>query len=300
MRLRSLASTRRRRPLRTISVLPTLVTAGNLLAGVLALSYILDAAALEDVAAQDRLWVKAAWLIFLGMFCDAMDGRIARLTRSTSPFGAELDSLADVVTFGVVPAILAKAFLTATFPSVAPKLLLALVVVYVVGAALRLARYNAETLRTSAHAGPQVTMVFRGLPSPAAGGVVACLVLLRHEYGLLSLDWGVLIATPLLGLLMVSRLPYPHILNTYLEGNRPISVVVFMALTVFLLIAFTVETMTAAFLTYAVSGPALLLLARVTGGPKWVLREDDDEAVLEETEDEAPPTPTPGVREGGR
>lgn len=270
--------------LRTISVLPTLVTMGNLLAGVLALSYLQDAAAVEGDA-RAALWNKAAWLIFLGMFCDVLDGRVARLTKSTSAFGAQIDSLADVVTFGVVPAMLAKSLLTASFDMITPRLLLALGLVYVVGAALRLARYNVESTRIDPDGASHVTLVFRGLPTPAAAGVVASLVLLRHEYHLLSLDWAVLLATPLLGLLMTSRLPYPHLVNRFLEGKRPISTVMLLVVTVFLAVTHLLETVAAAFVIYALSGIVLYAIARVTGLPRWALMEDTDEVEEDDVEE---------------
>jgi len=290
----------RRRPiLRTVSVLPTLITMGNLLAGALALSYLQDAsAAVGDE--QMRLWDKAAWMIFLGMFCDALDGRVARLTRTTSAFGAQIDSLADVVTFGVTPAMLAKSLLTSTFPMVSPRLLIALSVLYFVGAALRLARYNVETARVSPEGAGHVTRVFRGLPSPAAAGVVASLVLLRHEYQLLSLDWAVLLATPLLGLLMTTRLPYVHLLNRFLDGKRPMTTVALLVVTVLLVVTYFLETIAAAFLAYAVSGPLLGAVARFTGRPRWVLREDTDETVDEEDDDEPPASAEPAERVGTR
>ena len=292
MRLRpSTRRTRRRPVLRTVSVLPTLVTMGNLLAGVLALSYLQDAASVEGEA-QAALWDKAAWMIFLGMFCDALDGRVARLTRSTSAFGAQIDSLADVVTFGVVPAMIAKSLLTQTFPMMSPKLLLALALVYVVGAALRLARYNVESTRTDPDGASHVTLVFRGLPSPAAAGVVASLVLLRHEYQLLSLDWAVLLGTPLLGLLMTSRLPYPHLINRFLEGNRPMTTVALLVVTVFLGVIHLLETVTAAFVLYALSGIVLYVLARGTGFPRWALREETDE--VEDVDDDEAEDGEPG------
>jgi len=283
MRLRPSAFRKRRPVLRTISVLPTLVTMGNLLAGVLALSYLQDAASV-DGDARAALWDKAAWMIFVGMVCDVLDGRVARLTKSTSAFGAQIDSLADVVTFGVVPAMLGKSLLTVTFPMITPRLLLALALVYVVGAALRLARYNVESTRIDPDGASHVTLVFRGLPTPAAAGVVASLVLLRHEYQLLSLDWAVLLGTPLLGLLMTSRLPYPHLVNRFLEGKRPMSTVMLLVVTVFLAVTHLLETVTAAFVLYALSGIVLYVVARGTGVPRWALREETDE--VEEVEDE--------------
>src|SRR5687768_5765026 len=105
----SLAEGRRRRPrLLVLQVLPTLVTLGNVLAGFLALSYAVDAWRELDPVARERLWTYAAWAVVLGMVCDALDGRVARLTGAASSFGAELDSLADMITFGVAPALLAK------------------------------------------------------------------------------------------------------------------------------------------------------------------------------------------------
>jgi CDP-diacylglycerol--serine O-phosphatidyltransferase len=290
MRLRPFPASRRT-AVRAVQVLPTVVTAGNLLAGLLAISYLQDAAATTDLATQERLWMKASWMVFLGMFCDGLDGRIARLTRSSSAFGAQLDSLADVVTFGVTPALLMKTLVVATFPMVAPKLVVVLAAVYVLGAALRLARYNVESARTSAVGEEHVTMVFRGIPSPAAAGVIASLVLLRHEYALHGLDWAVLLAAPLLGVLMVSRLPYAHLVNRWLDGARPFSTVVLIALTVFLSILYFHETITAAFVLYAASGPVVLALARLTGAPRWAIREEEDEQEVAEGEVEEPRPP---------
>jgi CDP-diacylglycerol--serine O-phosphatidyltransferase len=289
MRLRPLPRRRRGQPLLTIQVLPTLVTLGNLLAGVLALAYLEDSMGATDPAVRDGLWSKAAWLVFLGMFCDALDGRIARLTRTTSPFGAQLDSLADVVTFGLVPAFLSKTMLSVTFPSVSPRLLLALSVVYVGGAALRLARYNVESARVSPGGAPHVTLVFRGMPSPAAAGLLASVVLLRLEYALPALGVVLAFLTPVVGLLMVSRLPYPHVLNRWLEGRRGIPAMVLLAVTLFLVLAFFLETIAAVFVAYALSGPVLFALARLTGRPRWALFEEDDEADLGDVEDDEAP-----------
>ena len=274
---------RLRRPrLQTILVLPTLITTGNLLCGVVALTKLQQAAAVSEMSGQVALGVAAAWLIFVGMFCDALDGRIARLTNSTSAFGAQLDSLADVVTFGVTPALLSRTLLAATFPDLHPRLLTALVVLYVVGAALRLARYNVESARVSEEAQGHVTMVFRGLPSPAAAGVIASLVLLHGEYAVPYIDWTLLLVTPLLGLLMISRFPYPHVANRFLEGQRALVSVVFLVVTIFVAVNFFHETIAVAFLVYAASGIVLYGVARVTGRPTWVFREDEDEAALTE------------------
>jgi len=292
MRLRPIPSEtakprrRRRRRLVTIQVVPTLITAGNLIMGVLAVAYLVDAAATPVRA--EALFVRAAWLIFFGMFLDTLDGRIARMTGTTSDFGAQLDSLADVVTFGVAPALLAKSLLAAAFPALSGKLIFSLCLVYVLGAALRLARYNVESERTSSAGAVHVTRVFRGLPSPAAAGVIASMVLLRHEFAVhQSVDWAVLFFTPLLGMLMVSRMPYSHLMNRYFDAGRaqPLIVVV-LALLVYLVVAHFIETVSGIFLLYAFSGPVLTLSNRLIGWPAWVVHEEEDE-------EELPPDRTP-------
>ncbi len=243
MRLRPIPSKqpgRRRRVLRTVQVLPTLMTAGNLMVGVLACAYMIDAGAFVAEPARqglaEDLFTKAAWLIFIGMLLDGLDGRVARMTNSTSAFGAQLDSLADVVTFGVAPALIAKTVLGTAFPEIPPRLLFVVCLVYVVGAAMRLARYNVESERLSREGAQHVTNVFRGLPSPAAAGVLASLLLLRDKYatlgGLESIEWGLLAATPLLGVLMISRMPFSHVMNRYFDRRRagPLTVVILLVL----------------------------------------------------------------------
>ena len=178
-----------------------------------------------------------AYLIVLAMVFDALDGRLARIARHTTEFGAQLDSIADVVSFGVAPVLL---LLTLLLPlavaadggePVVSKLewRLGLLgsLVYVSCAAIRLARYNAENIKEEA-AQPR----FRGLPAPgAAAAVVAMLVL--HEDLVFSqtswfgIDWaGVVrrllgVAAFLLGMLMVSRLDYVHVFNQYVHREHP-------------------------------------------------------------------------------
>lgn len=274
MRLRS----SHRPVLRTVSVLPTLVTAGNLLAGTLALLYLLDASGQTDPARRDALWAWAAGLVFIGLLCDGLDGSIARLMRSASEFGAQLDSLADVVTFGVVPAVLARSVLVTDGHWFGRRPVTLLVVMYVVAGAIRLARYNVESARLSAEGPGHVTLVFRGLPSPAAAGVIASLVLLRYEHQVPGVDIALLVALPVLALLMVSRLPYAHFVNRVLEGSRPVYTVVLLVVVIFLFVTYFHETIAAVFGLYALSGMILYALARLTGRPKWVLREEHDEA----------------------
>ena len=276
---------RRRRPrLIAVQVLPTLITLGNVLAGFLALSYAVDAWGKPiDSVAREALWVKAAWVIFLGMLCDALDGRVARLTGAESVFGAELDSLADMVTFGVAPALLAKSVAQDTFAQLHPQFATLLAMIYVLGAALRLARYNVESNRVSAPG--HVTKVFRGLPSPGAAGVVASVVLLRHEYGighgvaLLAdpLVYALAAGLPLLGLLMISRFAFPHVMNRYLGGARSPLAIVLLLLAVVVVVEQPHASLAAIFVGYAMSGPIFTLSGRMFGRPRWAVVEDEDE-----------------------
>jgi CDP-diacylglycerol--serine O-phosphatidyltransferase len=291
--LTPLPPARRRRPrILSISVLPTLLTAGNALAGVVALSYLMDA--WGQPAGSDRrehYWVMAAWMVGLGMLCDLLDGRVARLTGSASAFGAELDSLADVITFGVTPALLAKSLISEYF-HVHPKWAVALVAVYAIGAALRLARYNVESARTE-HPG-HVTRVFRGLPTPGAAGVIAALVLLRNEFNLHWLDWGFLVGAPVLGLLMVSRFPYPHLVNQWLSGRQSPVALVLLVPTLYVAIQYPEATLAALCVGYALSGPFFFLTGLLLGRPRWATDEEADE---EEDDEAAPPDALDGAED---
>lgn len=236
----------RMRRLKTLPLLPTLLTAGNLACGITA---ILCAAHHDPIEHPTMLWV-GALMIFAAMVCDMFDGKVARLTKQDGPFGAELDSLADVVSFGVAPAMLVHRLVLGHSGVFDPgqRILWFLTIFYPVMAAIRLARYNVEHSGPGAAAGGSE---FRGIPSPGAAAAVCALVLLhQREYALLgspfaityqgllpSLDWyrwlllGVTVAC---ALLMVSTIRYPHI-GSMLFGRMSFrKVIVLMALVVLL------------------------------------------------------------------
>lgn len=242
-RLEDYPPLRRRRGLRRLKevpVAPSLVTLGNLFFGFLAIAKIADALHLAQPGAPFatvvELFHTATILIFVAMVLDAVDGRVARLTGQTSAFGAQLDSLCDMVTFGLAPAFLAKVLVdwhaqvdANSLLPLSPKLFYSAAAVYVLCAALRLARFNVETGEDAEdHA------EFKGLPTPGAAAVVCSLVALfcthndpGSELGRLvfgdQIDWivrampGVLV---LLGLLMVSRVPFPHALHTIVQKRH--------------------------------------------------------------------------------
>ena len=255
---------RKRRGLR-LSMFPTMLTLGNLVCGVLAISYVADSAALfatgDAPKGSDRI-VHAGWMILLGMVFDGLDGRVARLTRSTTNFGGALDSLSDLVTFGVAPALIAKTIAERALG--APDARMAFVITaafFAVCAALRLARYNAE------HDEPdQAVQHFNGLPTPGAAGVIAGIAMVHASIlarwpmddatrsvwaGVLM--FGVLIG---LGLAMVSRVPYMHFANRFLSGRKPIGSIALLVLVIALILQFEFTYVAAGFfLAYALSGP---------------------------------------------
>jgi len=159
-----------------IYLLPNLMTAGNLCFGFTATLKILEGALLEassPVEATQSFHI-AIWCILGACFCDLLDGRLARLGGTDSPFGREFDSLADVVSFGVAPALMvSRVVLHDT-----PKLGWIVASIYLVCGALRLARFNCLAAADSVKANKE----FRGFPIPAAAGLVASLTLFIVSY----------------------------------------------------------------------------------------------------------------------
>ncbi|MDA1165726.1 MAG: CDP-diacylglycerol--serine O-phosphatidyltransferase [Planctomycetota bacterium] len=216
---------------RAFAVLPTLLTLGNALCGFAAITYAARLG-IEDVQAGDSHLLYASMCIFAGMVFDALDGRAARWANQSSEFGAQLDSLCDVVTFGVAPAFLMRQF---SLQSVLhPRILWVIAGLYVACAILRLARFTIETDEEDSHD------FFSGLPSPAAAGAVASFPVAMYGLGKLTvpsenvsvfarqiatwLEPAFLEVLPLITLavacLMVSRIRYSHVFNQLFSGKR--------------------------------------------------------------------------------
>jgi CDP-diacylglycerol--serine O-phosphatidyltransferase len=272
--------------LRTISTLPTLLTLGNLLCGFAAVHFCLRAMGgsgltqrLVAATAMDPLPERvlpsflsiAATFIFLGLLMDALDGSVARWTKRASDFGGQLDSLADVVTFGIAPAIMIVAVLQ-TKPEMAGRTgplsgdllgraMWVMVATYVACAALRLARFNVEHATSSAG-----HTAFHGLPSPGAAVVVASLMLL-HEHVRPAIRPYLAETLPFvalaMGLLMVSRVRYVHLANTYLRGRRPFGQVVALVFVLGLFWWYKELTLAVVVCAYALSGPLLAIVGRL-------------------------------------
>ncbi len=269
------------RHLPPMSVMPTLCTLGNLVAGFAAIHY----ASKPDDFVGPWGWSAltfAGALIFLGMLLDAVEGWIARLMRSKSEDGAQLDSLEDAVTFGVAPAYmmlrlverhLTDAGVTIIGPEADDalgKVIWAVAVVYVCCAALRLARFNVETGPSRIERGSS----FRGLPSPGAAGAVVSIIIL-HQHLVVgpfagdvpaAFARGATLGVPLITLFcavsMVSSIPYAHVTNRYIYGARSFGYVVRVVVSLALAVVWPQETLAILFSLYALSGPVQWILAR--------------------------------------
>jgi CDP-diacylglycerol--serine O-phosphatidyltransferase len=218
-----------------IYLLPNLLTTAGLFSGFYAV-----------VASMNGHFEAAAVAIFIAMIFDGLDGRVARMTNTQSEFGAEYDSMADMVSFGMAPALVAYNWGLSGLGKIG----WLAAFIYVAGAALRLARFNTQI-------GIADKRYFQGLASPAAAALVAGLVWVGGEYDVNGDDYGVVVAlvTSLAGLLMVSNFKYNSFKEVNWHGKVP-----FVALLLIMLIFVVVATEPAlvlfvVFALYALAGP---------------------------------------------
>lgn len=226
---------------RGIYLLPNLMTTGALFAGFYAV-----------IAGIQGNFEQGAIAIFVAMILDGLDGRIARMTNSCSAFGAEYDSLADMISFGLAPALLVFQWALVDFG----KLGWLVAFIYTVAAALRLARFNTQV-------GIADKRYFQGLPSPAAAALLAGLIWLvesnQIEFALTPMI--ALVLTLFAGIMMVSNTRFSSFKELNLKDKVP-----FVTLLVVVLI-FVIITIKPAmflfliFLVYAFSGPVLTLIS---------------------------------------
>jgi len=266
------ARTGRRRHLREIPILPSMLTLGNLFCGFLSMAYTTDALSLlaaDDEAGAVARIGQAGLIIFLAMVFDALDGKVARITGQISKFGGELDSLADMVTFGVAPAFMTKVLAEEFFGLQVPRLALAFCGVYFVCAALRLARYNAEMDSESDTGTPD----FQGLPTPGAAGLIAGVTVVYSQFrddweGARILIGALPFLAPVLGLLMFSRIRYPHVMNRMFRDPKPLKYLALLGsvgVVVIVTQSFAVA-LSGLLLVYVLSGPVIFIGRLVTGG----------------------------------
>jgi CDP-diacylglycerol--serine O-phosphatidyltransferase len=267
-------------PVKRLTILPTTLTLGNGVCGFLAV-VCASRIGSPDAGGVDPYFAWSGWLILAAMIFDALDGYAARLSRTTSQFGAELDSLCDAVSFGVAPAFLLLR-LCASYepvPLLAPALY-AIAILYLVCVVLRLARFNIENSTETVS-----SKRFRGLPSPGAAACLASLAILYGELPgrlatlfadadpdliRLTVQRLVEVVAPLgavvVALLMVSRLPYPHLTKQLIRGRRHFGhVVQLLLMLVVTLLVRDVAVVLFCWL-YAVGTPLRYLLGRALPG----------------------------------
>lgn len=252
---------------RRAQLLPNLITLGNAFCGVLALSKAIDAltlSAAEPIVFYEKMET-ACFLVFLGMVFDALDGLVARMTGGGSEFGAQLDSFSDALTFGVVPAMLAKVLIEHESSGGNARLHFLAAATFSLMAIVRLVRFNLDPAPRAVQREDEVK-TFQGLPSPAAAGTVAAtiwlyLILRRPELeieegtptwlhrqlvGMRAVDWTLVLdwvpsllvcLLPVLGLLMVSNLRYVHGISYLTRGGQHVTLVAFVFVVVLLYIA---------------------------------------------------------------
>jgi CDP-diacylglycerol--serine O-phosphatidyltransferase len=221
---------------RGVYVLPNLLTTACLCSGFYAI-----------IAALQGKYAIAAIAIFVAFIFDGVDGRVARLTRTTSRFGVEYDSLADIVAFGVAPAILA--FSWALEPWGRLGWLAAFL--YVACGALRLARFNVQVDTAEPR-------VFRGLPIPMAASVIASTYLLYRHLGVEpeTRHISLLLMTYALALLMVSRIPYPSFKKVDIFRRKPFSTLVVLVVTLVVVLTKPEIMLFGLSVVYLILGPA--------------------------------------------
>lgn len=273
---RSLLRTVRRQRLKYITILPSLITLINGACGFAAIVFASQVgqtglpAGLHVYHHQFPFFSMACYMIFFAMLADMLDGHLARISQSTSSFGGQLDSLCDVISFGIAPAFLMLRVVEngVTFSNPALdvfvyRFLWLTAAIYIGCAAIRLARFNVENEEDEAN-----HMSFSGLPTPAAAGVITSLIILNqdivkkieesqtffsymgHNIIIAALPFVVLAVS----VLMVSRIRYPHILNQYLRGRKPFAYFIrVIAFIVIIMFSFEVA-LVLVFCSFAASG----------------------------------------------
>ncbi|GHT92967.1 phosphatidyltransferase [Betaproteobacteria bacterium] len=225
---------------RGIYILPNLFTTAALFFGFFAI-----------VQAMQGDFEKAAAAIFISMVLDGLDGRVARLTHTQSAFGAEYDSLADMVSFGVAPALVMYQWALMSLGRVG----WIAAFIFCAGAALRLARFNTMLEVIDKR-------YFQGLPSPAAAALVVGFVWVMIGFDIKGLDvrWFAVFVTVFAGLSMVSNIPFYSFKDINLKKSVPFIFVLALVLVFAVISSYPAEVLFGIFCVYALSGYALALV----------------------------------------
>lgn len=235
---------------RGVYLLPNLLTTGALFAGFYGI-----------VSAMNGGFEQASIAIYIAMVLDGLDGRVARMTNTQSDFGAEYDSLSDMVSFGVAPALVMYIWSLSSLVDYGwqwGKLGWLAAFVYVAAAALRLARFNTKASSTDKR-------YFQGLPSPAAAAVVIGMVWALFDQGYTGKELApiALVLTVVAGLLMVSNISYYSFKDIDFKNKVPFIAVMAIVLIFVLTSIDPPKILFGCFLIYALSGPVVSILRRI-------------------------------------
>lgn len=231
-----------KKPSRGIYLLPNLFTSAALFSGFYAI-----------IAGMNGNFENAAVAIFVSMVLDGLDGRVARMTNTQSKFGAEYDSLADMVSFGVAPALVAFSWALSDLGKVG----WVAAFIYVAGAALRLARFNTQI-------GSVDKRYFVGLPSPASAAIVAGMIWVGSQFdvdmGSIGLAYASAALVTAAGLLMVCNIYYLSFKEIDLKGKVPFFAILAVVLVIAVISIDPATLLWSIFLVYGASGPVQALL----------------------------------------
>lgn len=216
-----------------IYILPNLFTASSIFVGVISI-----------VKASQGNFVDASWLILLALVFDGLDGRVARMTNTTSQFGVEFDSLADIISFGIAPAMLLYFFVGHEFGRFG----ILVSALYVIFGAIRLARFNISTAKIDPN-------IFIGLPIPTAAVFVSMWVLLFNKYTLQDYSIILLFLALSVAVLMVSNFRYPSFKKVELYKPLVFKTMIMLVLIASLLYLFSAEGFALLILVYTLYGP---------------------------------------------
>ncbi len=229
---------------RGVYLLPNLFTTGAMFAGFYAI-----------LAGMDGKFEAASIAIFIAMIFDVLDGTVARMTNTTSEFGLQYDSLSDMVSFGVAPAVLAFSWILNEIGRIG----WAAAFIYASCAALRLARFNTQI-------DPSKNGCFIGIPSPAAAALIASLIWCSYEVELTSeLAFLVAAVTALAGFLMVSNFHYRGLKELDLKGKVPFVVIFSVVMGLIVVIIDPPRILFIFALVYSFSAPVLWLKGKIYG-----------------------------------
>ncbi|MDA3967795.1 MULTISPECIES: CDP-diacylglycerol--serine O-phosphatidyltransferase [Helicobacter] len=220
-------------------ILPNLFTGASIYLGILSVSY----------AFLGRFEL-ACWLVLISLIFDGLDGRVARLTGTTSKFGVEFDSLADIIAFGVAPAMILFFYIGFSYG----KLGIAISGLYVVFGAIRLARFNVST-------GNSEPNVFIGLPIPAAAVFIVSWLMCEMVFAKLYPEYSkeflfiLMICVLLIGLLMVSNIRYPSFKKINFYNISFGKIIVFLMMFLAVLFIYPIYTVVSLITAYVFFGP---------------------------------------------